>query len=90
MVSIDRLTNLGLVRPFPSTGYAPVPSTTTSRRPDQVDISETGYALSTAVSDAPIRAAKIASVRSAIQSGDYDTDEKLDLAIDGLLRELSV
>jgi negative regulator of flagellin synthesis FlgM len=55
---------------------------------DQVEFSEMARFLSR-VSELPdVRVEKIASVRSAIDRGDYETPEKLEIAIDRLLATL--
>jgi len=55
---------------------------------DQLDISSAGAAAAKAVEGGEIRADLVARVRSEIASGTYETTEKLDGALDGLLNEL--
>lgn len=55
---------------------------------DQVDISPKAQILSQ-VRDIPeIRTERVAEIRAAIESGVYETDEKLDIALDRLLDEI--
>ena len=55
---------------------------------DQVDISQEADVVSR-VRDLPeIRAERVAEIRSAIDAGVYETDEKLDVALERLLEEI--
>ncbi|MBN1491232.1 MAG: flagellar biosynthesis anti-sigma factor FlgM [Phycisphaerae bacterium] len=56
-------------------------------RDDRVEISSAARALSE-TDRADVRADKVAQIRAAIERGDYETDEKLDVTIDRLLSEL--
>ena len=55
---------------------------------DQLDISPAGEAAAQAAEGGDIRADLVARVRSEIAAGTYETPEKLDAALDGLLNEL--
>jgi negative regulator of flagellin synthesis FlgM len=55
---------------------------------DQVDISPAGEAAAQAVEGGEIRADLVARVRTEIANGTYETPEKLDAALEGLLNEL--
>ena len=56
---------------------------------DQLDISPEAQILSQ-VRDIPeIRADRVAEIRAAIAEGVYETEEKLDIALDRLLDEIS-
>ncbi len=55
---------------------------------DQVEISELAGLLNRLAELPEDRARKIIDIRNAIQRGVYETDEKLDAATEGLLREL--
>ena len=55
---------------------------------DEVDISPAGEAAAKAVEGGDIRADLVARVRSEIAAGTYETPEKLDAALEGLLNEL--
>lgn len=57
-------------------------------RDDRVEISTTARALSEADATSDVRTDKVAQIRAAIERGDYETDEKLDVTIDRLLSEL--
>lgn len=84
-------TGLSLARPFPTTGYAPVERTLDALSPieDQVDFSDAARRLGdSAAAERNLRADRIASVRAAILDGSYETDEKLDAAIDALINDL--
>ncbi len=52
---------------------------------DSVEISELAQVLSTLDRPGDIRADKVAAVREAIQNGTYETDDKLEYAMDRLL-----
>lgn len=66
---------------------APQPRTT-SQSATEVDISDTAQFLGQ-VQDLPeIRSDRVAELREQIASGDYDTDEKLEIALDRLAEEL--
>ena len=54
---------------------------------DKVEISEGGRLLSEALSLPPTRSEKIEEVRRLIESGKYDTRERLEGAIDRLLQD---
>ena len=55
---------------------------------DQVDISHEAD-LASRVRDLPeIRTERVAEIRAAIESGEYETDEKIDIALDRLLDEI--
>ncbi len=56
---------------------------------DQLDISPTGDLASRALETQSIRTDRVAQIRSAIESGSYDTDDKLSLALDRLLDEIA-
>jgi anti-sigma28 factor (negative regulator of flagellin synthesis) len=56
---------------------------------DQLDISHEANMLSRAMEAPGFRADRVAEIRAAIQSGVYETDDKLDIAMDRLLRQIS-
>jgi len=56
---------------------------------DTVDISETGRLLELAASLPEIRNDRVQSLRAQIASGMYETNEKLDLAVERLLDEIA-
>ena len=61
----------------------------TSAPTDEVQISSVGQFLDR-INDLPeIRAGRVEQLRQAIAQGSYDTDEKLDLALDRLLSEIA-
>lgn len=56
---------------------------------DQLDISHEAD-LASRVRDVPeIRADRVAALRTAIESGEYETDHKLNVALDRLLNEIA-
>ena len=55
---------------------------------DEVEISQHGQLMSQLNSMPEIRQDKVASVREAIANDDYESDEKVDLTIEGLLDDL--
>ena len=63
-------------------------STSSTREADQLDISPQA-SLASQLRDIPdVRADKVASLRSQIASGTYDTDAKLSSALSNLLDEI--
>lgn len=55
---------------------------------DQLDLSEAGQ-IAAQMSDVPeIRQERVDALRAAISSGTYETDEKLDVALERLLDEI--
>ncbi len=88
MAAINRLAGFGWVRSFPSVGYAPVRGIESeTRTADRVEISDEATSLSVA-SSPPVRADKVAAVRASIDRGEYTTDDKLDMALEALMREI--
>ena len=59
-----------------------------TRGADQVDISQQADIVSRVRELPEIRADRVAEIRAAIEEGVYDTDEKLDIALDRLLEEI--
>jgi anti-sigma28 factor (negative regulator of flagellin synthesis) len=68
---------------------ASAPAASSLGEVDQLDISPTGELASRALDSAGIRADRIAQIRSAIEAGSYDSDEKMSLALDRLLDEIA-
>ena len=64
-------------------------SPSTSGPADELEISPAGEAAAQAAESGDIRADLVARVRSEIAAGTYETPEKLDAALNGLLDELS-
>ena len=55
---------------------------------DQVEISPAGRLLDQAAQTSGLRAERLEQIRSAIDAGTYDTDEKLEAALERLLDEI--
>jgi len=64
-------------------------SPATSGPADQLDISPAAEAAAQAAESGEIRSDLVARVRGEIAAGTYETAEKLDLALNGLLDEIS-
>jgi negative regulator of flagellin synthesis FlgM len=74
--------------PHGTKGVQPSATTEAPREADQLDISPQADLVSR-IRDLPdIRADRVASIRAEIESGSYDTDAKLDVALDRLLDEI--
>jgi negative regulator of flagellin synthesis FlgM len=56
---------------------------------DRLDISEAGQIASRMAEIPEIRADRVSQLRSAIQSGSYETQDKLDTALERLLDEIA-
>jgi negative regulator of flagellin synthesis FlgM len=56
---------------------------------DRVDISEAGRIADQLAEIPDIRSERVAEIRSALARGVYETDEKLDLALERLLDEIA-
>ena len=56
---------------------------------DQVEFSQEGLALSRAVSDSTRRIMRIAAIRDEIRAGTYETTQRIDGAVDSILRLLA-
>ena len=56
---------------------------------DQLDISREAELFSRLREVPDIRSERVAELKSAIESGAYETDEKLDVAVDRLLDEIA-
>ena len=56
---------------------------------DQLDISPEADQVSRARESGEIRQDRVSDIRQQIESGAYETDEKLDIALEGLLDEIA-
>ena len=56
---------------------------------DQLDISSQADLVSRSLDSADVRADRVAQVRSAIEAGNYESAEKLSLALDRLIDEIA-
>jgi len=55
---------------------------------DRVEISDLAYWRAEAARLPEVREAKVAEVRAAIESGSYESDEKLSVALDRMIEDL--
>ena len=55
---------------------------------DRLELSGVSHLLKTLKSNGDVRTDKIAEIKSAIESGAYEDDKKLDIAVDRLLDDL--
>lgn len=81
----------GMPRPLPDSIGRPgdrAEPRSARRGDDQVEVSSLARQLSRLTSDEPVRQDLIDRVRSEIEAGNYETPDKIDAAVDGLLREL--
>ncbi len=65
----------------------PASTTSTTRAADRLDLSGTSHLLQSLKTN-NIRADKVAAVKSQIENGTYESDHKLNRALDGLLDDL--
>jgi negative regulator of flagellin synthesis FlgM len=75
----------------PTPGGSPKPPTndsTAAPLTDRVELSGIGHLLSKLKTN-DVRADKVASVKSAINDGSYESDDKLDVAIDRMLDDMN-
>ncbi len=79
----------GIKGPHTGPNSAPKASRPSSAGPaDRVDISPAAEAAASAAEVSGVREDLVARVRSEIASGTYETPDKLDSALEGLLNEL--
>lgn len=71
----------------PSTPTESAP--TTSRRPDTVDLSEQARYLDALRENADVRVDLVQRIRAEIAAGSYESFDKLDKAVDGLIEDLT-
>jgi anti-sigma28 factor (negative regulator of flagellin synthesis) len=55
---------------------------------DQVEISSIGQKLNSIEGSSEVREARIAQIRASIESGEYETLDKLEASLDGLLNDI--
>ncbi len=79
----------GINAPHRGTAAGTTTAGTSTYGTDQVDISPQAEFLSLAHSLPEIRADRVADIRAQIANGSYDTEEKLNVALDRLLDELA-
>ncbi len=78
------------IRQTQSTPPASKPNATSaiSSPKDEVEISSAGKMLDELQNSGSLRAERLATIKAAIDSGDYETPEKLEAALDRLLGEI--
>ena len=74
--------------PHRATQREPVAGTSSLTQVDQLDISQEADLVSRINSLPDVRADRVADLRAQIASGAYETDAKLDVALDRLLDEI--
>ena len=82
-VAIDRTADATADRAGPSRGA----DRASARPSDRVELSDRARFLATLMQKPPVRQALIDMVRTQIESGAYDTPEKFEAALDGLLED---
>lgn len=80
---IQKLVSNPVQKQLPADAPAQLPAT------DRLELSGSSHLLQTLKANNGIRAAKVASIKAQIQAGTYETDEKLNGAVDKLLDELN-
>lgn len=65
------------------------PAPGAAEKGDRVEISDLAYWRAKIAALPSVRAEKIAAVREQIEDGSYETYEKLDIAVDALLRDVT-
>ena len=65
-----------------------IPADAPARASDRLELSGASHMLATLKSN-NVRADKVQSVKSQIENGTYEDDQKLNAAIDGLLEDLN-
>jgi negative regulator of flagellin synthesis FlgM len=66
------------------------PPTSPSRGSDKVELSSASSLLASLKAGNDVRADKVADIRAQIESGTYDTDDKVNGALDGLLDDMNL
>jgi flagellar biosynthesis anti-sigma factor FlgM len=69
---------------------ASAPSTSPSRGSDKVELSNASSMLASLKAGGDVRADKVAEIRSQIEAGTYETDDKVNGSLNGLLDDLGV
>lgn len=78
----------GIAGPHRATAAA-APASSSLTEVDQLDISPTADLASRALESSDIRTDRVAQIRAEIEAGGYDSDEKLNVALDRLLNEIA-
>ena len=75
--------------PRPSQNVSSPETTKPIQTDDQVEISSIGQKLNSIEGTSEVREARIAQIREAIEAGEYETLDKLESALDGLLDDIN-
>jgi anti-sigma28 factor (negative regulator of flagellin synthesis) len=75
--------------PNAARGVQQAPASSAAEISDRLDISEAGQIASRLAEVPDIRADRVQQLRAAIESGAYETEEKLSLAVERLLDEIA-
>ena len=75
--------------PHRAAGPQSSPATSTLAEADQLDISSVADIASRELDTQSFRADRVAQLRAAIEAGNYETDEKIGLALDRMLDEIA-
>lgn len=95
-MSVNNVNNVGSSQPVsrvaapakPAAAESATPTTPT-RASDRLELSGLSPLLKTAKAGGDIRADKVADIKAQIAAGTYETDDKIDGAVDKLLDELA-
>ena len=88
MSSINPVGNGWNIQNLPGPILKSIPSTSTPRASDRLELSGHSHLL-TALKSNDVRVDKVAVIKSQIEAGTYESDEKLDVAIDRMLDEMT-
>lgn len=80
---------VGSVQAPHARGVQSTPSTGSTQPQDEVTLSDSAQLLSRMADLPDIRSGRVAQLRAEIASGNYETTDKLDVALDRLLDELA-
>ncbi|MCC6424378.1 MAG: flagellar biosynthesis anti-sigma factor FlgM [Phycisphaerales bacterium] len=80
--SVQRLTNSPIQRQVPADAPKQLPLT------DRLELSDVNHFMK-ALKSNDVRADKVASIRAQIETGTYEDDNKLNVAVDRLLDEMN-
>ena len=85
--SAEGISGPGQIQPVPGAGRQ-VPSRPVAPKGDRVEVSDIARFRQALAKVPEIRLEKVQAIREAIERGDYETEEKLEIAVERLLKEL--